>query len=43
MTLFEIIFIIIALSCCTCGSVWLIWDMCKQLKMYNESIKNKDK
>ena len=43
MTLFEIIFIIIALLCCTCGSVWLIWDMCKQLKMYNESIKNKDK
>lgn len=43
MTLFEIIFIVIALLCCTGGSIWLIWDMCKQLKMYDESIKNKDK
>ena len=43
MTLFEIIFMVIALLCCTSGSIWLIWDMCKQLKMYDEFIKNKDK
>lgn len=43
MTLFEIIFLIIALLCCTGGSIWLICDMRKQLKMYDEFIKNKDK
>lgn len=43
MTLFDIVFIVITLLCCTGGSIWFIWDVCKQLKMYDEFIKNKDK
>ena len=36
MSIVDIVFIIIALVCCSAGSAWLLWDMRQQFKEYNK-------
>ncbi len=42
MSIVDIVFIIVALICCSAGSAWLFWDMHKQLKEYDKFM-HKDK
>lgn len=47
MSIVDILFMIIALVCCSAGSAWLIWDMRQQIKefdifMHKEQEEEKD-
>lgn len=43
MSIINILLIIVALICCSAGSVWLLWDMHQQFKEYNKIMHKKDK
>lgn len=42
MSIVDIVFIVVALVCCSGGSAWLLWDLRKQLKEYDEFMHKKE-